>query len=317
MISFDKNKVVVPAVLILGVFIGGGGGLRTQGIGAQILSGGEKIFVPVASDSEADPDNDGLKNWEEKIQKTDPRNPDTDGDGYLDGEEVASGYDPVIPAPGDALAGTDANQPRPLPQNLTNYLAQILTQKISSGEIAPAQGNTLNNPGDPNLPVNQEILQEALAQMGENAKKYFVLPAIQDDEIIVDKNPLAKDSILRYIVGISAAMKYENAKKLNINEVDVMKETVDTGDTGNIEIFINDYKETISALKAVNTPSELADLHKKQIATFTLLLQIFESVKNFQNDPAKAMAALEAYPQAIDLLQAWDEEFAVKLSSHQ
>ena len=299
----------------MGVFIGGVAVLRTQGIGAQILSEGKKIFVPVASDSEADPDNDGLKNWEEKIHKTDPRNPDTDGDGYLDGEEAASGYDPTIPAPGDALADTDANQPRPLPQNLTNYLAQILTQKISSGEIAPAEGDKLNS-DDSNTLYNQEVMQEALYQINQNAKKYFILPAINDEEIVIDTNSLTQDSTLRYIASINAAMKYENAKKLDINEVDMMKETVDTGDTGNIEIFINDYKETISALKMVSAPSEFADLHKKQIATFTLLLQIFESVKNFRNDPAKAMAAVETYPQAIDMLQTWNNEFAAKISEY-
>ena len=317
MISFDKNKVVVPAVLILGVFIGGVVVLRTQGIGAQILSEGKKIFVPVASDSEADPDNDGLKNWEEKIHKTDARNPDTDGDGYLDGEEVASGYDPTIPAPGDALAGTDANQPRPLPQNLTNYLAQILTQKISSGEIAPAEGDRpLADSDDPNMPVNQEIISEALYQVGQNAKQYFVLRAIPDNEIIIDSTTLSKDSRLRYIVALGSAMKYENASRLGIQEVAMMKQTVDTGDTGDIEIFINDYKETINALKAVKTPAELADLHKKQISIFELLLQIMESVKNFRSDPAKAMAAVEIYPQAIDMLQAWDEELATKLSGY-
>ena len=317
MISFDKNKVVVPAVLILGVFIGGVVVLRTQGIGAQILNEGKKIFVPVASDSEADPDNDGLKNWEEKIHKTDARNPDTDGDGYLDGEEVASGYDPTIPAPGDALAGTDANQPRPLPQNLTNYLAQILTQKISSGEIAPAEGDRpLADSDDPNMPVNQEIISEALYQVGQNAKQYFVLRAIPDNEIIIDSTTLSKDSRLRYIVAIGSAMKYENASRLGIQEVVMMKQTVDTGDTGNIEIFINDYKETINALKAVKTPAELADLHKEQISIFELILQIMESVKNFRSDPAKAMAAVEIYPQAIDMLQAWDEELATKLSGY-
>ena len=35
-----------------------------------------------------DGDSDGLKDWEEQLWKTDPYNPDTDGDGLNDGEEV-------------------------------------------------------------------------------------------------------------------------------------------------------------------------------------------------------------------------------------
>lgn len=41
-----------------------------------------------------DTDNDGLSNDEEKKYRTDPKNPDTDGDSYLDGQEVEAGYNP-------------------------------------------------------------------------------------------------------------------------------------------------------------------------------------------------------------------------------
>ena len=41
-----------------------------------------------------DSDNDGLTDDEEKIYGTDPYNPDTDGDGYMDGAEVKGGYNP-------------------------------------------------------------------------------------------------------------------------------------------------------------------------------------------------------------------------------
>jgi outer membrane protein OmpA-like peptidoglycan-associated protein len=42
----------------------------------------------VGESGSADPDNDGLTNSEEKIFGTDPKNPDTDGDGLKDGDEV-------------------------------------------------------------------------------------------------------------------------------------------------------------------------------------------------------------------------------------
>lgn len=42
-----------------------------------------------------DTDNDGLSDYEEVIvYKTDPLNADTDGDTYLDGEEIKNGYNP-------------------------------------------------------------------------------------------------------------------------------------------------------------------------------------------------------------------------------
>ena len=43
-----------------------------------------------------DLDDDLLLGYEEiNIYNTDPNNPDTDGDGYLDGEEVMKGYNPL------------------------------------------------------------------------------------------------------------------------------------------------------------------------------------------------------------------------------
>lgn len=45
-----------------------------------------------------DTDNDGLNDFDEvKKWETDPLDPDTDGDGYLDGQEVEGGYDPLGP----------------------------------------------------------------------------------------------------------------------------------------------------------------------------------------------------------------------------
>jgi len=42
-----------------------------------------------------DMDEDGLSDFNEDIYGTDPTNSDTDGDGYLDGEEVNNGYNPL------------------------------------------------------------------------------------------------------------------------------------------------------------------------------------------------------------------------------
>ncbi|MFA6253103.1 MAG: L,D-transpeptidase family protein [Patescibacteria group bacterium] len=44
-----------------------------------------------------DTDNDSLTDEQElSIYFTDPKNPDTDGDGYLDGEEIKNGYSPLF-----------------------------------------------------------------------------------------------------------------------------------------------------------------------------------------------------------------------------
>ena len=44
MLSERRKNIVVPVVLLVGIFIGGVVVLRTQGIGAQILTEGKKCF---------------------------------------------------------------------------------------------------------------------------------------------------------------------------------------------------------------------------------------------------------------------------------
>lgn len=50
------------------------------------------------SETEFDTDRDGLSDIDEmRVWKTDPKNPDTDGDGFGDGIEVVRGFNPAGP----------------------------------------------------------------------------------------------------------------------------------------------------------------------------------------------------------------------------
>lgn len=54
--------------------------------------------APPVEDTRLDADNDGLTDHEETERYgTDPENPDTDGDGFSDGDEIKAGYNPKGP----------------------------------------------------------------------------------------------------------------------------------------------------------------------------------------------------------------------------
>jgi hypothetical protein len=70
-----------------------------------VISPPEEIAGPILEETTekltpgVDADADGLTDKEEAIFQTDPTRPDTDGDGFLDGNEVYNLYNPAAPPP--------------------------------------------------------------------------------------------------------------------------------------------------------------------------------------------------------------------------
>lgn len=86
-------------------------------------------------ESDDDWDDDGLNNREESYWNTDPNNRDTDGDGYLDGEEVISGHNPTIQAPNDLIDD----------ENLTSKLSGLALAGLYEGSLDPRSPNYIES----------------------------------------------------------------------------------------------------------------------------------------------------------------------------
>jgi len=65
-------------------------------------TGASELPFPLL-DVSLDRDQDGLSDGDEIRMITKPNNPDTDGDGYIDGLEVVRGYNPLQAGPGDKI----------------------------------------------------------------------------------------------------------------------------------------------------------------------------------------------------------------------
>lgn len=83
------------------------------------------------SDQLLDSDHDGIPDLRETEYHTDWRMPDTDGDEYLDGEEVVSGYDPAK-ASDDQLNTT---------KNVTQLFLHRLMAGVAAGDLNPKSGD--------------------------------------------------------------------------------------------------------------------------------------------------------------------------------
>ncbi len=84
---------------------------------------------------DSDMDKDGLSDYWELKFKTDPLNPDTDGDGYSDGEEIDWGYDPLSASPKKLPEEIGIDLAK---QTLTYYVAHEAWKEfpVSSGKAS-------------------------------------------------------------------------------------------------------------------------------------------------------------------------------------
>lgn len=129
--------------------------------------------------AEGDPDGDGLTNEQEYEHSTDPMNPDTDGDGLSDGDEVNKyGTDPLNPdTDGDGYSdgleiamGTDPNAENSYPGK-TGVAETLITElSFSSSNTAHVVYEVLSiTPSGSQAPVYFETIEDMMDEWGTPA----------------------------------------------------------------------------------------------------------------------------------------------------
>lgn len=251
---------------------------------------------------ENDTDCDGLANWEEEVKGTDPKNPDTDSDGYLDGEEIASGYDPLVKAPDDNL--TESESPRPSPQNLTLALSGKLRDKIQAGQIN-FQGNA-ENPGD----FSQEALDVINSVMEESevsANQFFF---VSDRELkLTNYNNLPREDLKGYQTEMNRV--FENSDPdlsatseeilINLNNPEFQQE---------IPALVRTFRKYSAGMRDIVPPKNLEDFHREFIRNAMILEKIFKSLEKGNEDPLKAVLAIQEYRTILNNLKALIRSFS-------
>lgn len=168
---------------------------------------------------DTDWDKDGLANKDESYWNTGPNNPDTDGDGFLDGEEVASGHDPMNPGPDDLLPSSTVN----------------ITDKVSTLMAAGFYAGDLSNSANP------AIYDRALADISTEMM-IDGIKSLDPNNITAGKTVLSSDSK-------EAQEKYLDAIGLIIQDVwgEIINEPRLA--TENFVNFYSDNKQQIDSSK--------------------------------------------------------------------
>lgn len=275
-----------------------------------------------------DGDQDGLSAEEEKAFGTDPTNNDTDGDGYSDGVEIESGYDPLKPAPGDRITPEDeatdetGNSDTSNGVNLTDaasdeLLAIVEEKQVSQEELTP------------------DDLNAAVAKVMEDANQEVELPEVNVEEIKVkelekglsdeeEKEAMKQDTLeylttVSYILMSNSPVTVHSKEEIGSALLKSTQSVIVALSTGNLSMFdeIDAKSKTIlEELKGLKVPENMVGTHTKALQMVELVSVLGKNMKNvdFTNDPIGQMLEVSKLQGALFTMQGFLDDSTQKMS---
>lgn len=300
--KFSKkiNIIVVILILLTGISIGGYLVLKSKISQADFLK-------QVAQDLNEqklidDPDHDGLKDWEEKIYQTNPNKSDTDGDGYLDGEEVAAGYDPTKPAPNDQLAdnsGQTSQLIRPEPGNLTQILGYILSHQMRFEPLPPlANLQDVNSLESTLESVMDEKIVQALEKSSTNFLAEFMPPFQEGQFEITPDNNLA--AIQNYTKKIAEKIGWlDSCQDINNlqDEAEIIQQSIETKNFKQVSCLANSYLQAYQELIKIPVPLDWLNIHRKLLTILWDFHKVHQYLPEYEKDPLKGVLVIEKFEE--------------------
>ena len=236
---------------------------------------------PSATLTTTDTDNDGLKDWEEAIYGTDPRNPDTDGDQTQDGTEVTGSRDPLIKGPDDSLTPTPtaAIQGKTSERNYTQELSavfaqQYLSQPQEGSNPEDVAGNILAGFfGNAPLPATPVVDPADLSVSPDNSS-----PAIR-----AYFNQWAKILATNVYGATNPFLLITNIRELGDFERELPK----------FDPIIARYEKALAALLLLPAPSAWKPYHERTADILLAQLTLLKEIRQSNDDPMRFYLAIE------------------------
>ncbi|HPH52096.1 MAG TPA: hypothetical protein PLF70_01125 [Candidatus Portnoybacteria bacterium] len=299
-----SNLIILPVAIIfaVGLILFIGAYAKKDAFSQFTLWGAKETTI---SSQTIDSDNDGLKDWEENLYKTDPWNPDTDGDGYLDGEEINSGHNPLVKGPND----NQVFYPLPVGDkyNITNKIfadfSSVLNSYIEQKNQYAQDHPNIKSPKEYLSQTSSETLTEMFTRaMSDNENNWtiqvnaileqlpeiFNIEIIDNDIIITDDN--SSKAINAYIQKLFSVIKSADFL-LNETNLVLLKDSLISEDFAQIDGLILTNDETIALLLNYPVPSSIKNMHKQFLKLQITARNIFISLRSSAIDPIKALVA--------------------------
>lgn len=276
-----------------------------------------------------DTDNDGLKDWEEKLWGTDPNNPDTDADGTPDNEEIKLGRNPLKPAPNDLLTEKDLAKKQTEKDEFLeeNGSDQTLTSKIARDFFTEFM--RLKREGFDDEYIQNFLYDELFSDL--SSQKVFENESFSPSKAIVSAQNSPSD-IKKYVNSLALILETEFggiAERENTQTPAILHEMAELliltnflnegAEFGNYEKlavfkeFETAYQNSAGKIAQLAVPSNYLNLHIELINAFRALAKISRAFGNFGADPLSGLVVLENYQKEHAVLKNTVLNLALKL----
>ena len=284
-----------------------------------------------------DSDQDGLSDQEEKTYGTDPNNADTDRDGYTDGAEVKSGYNPLKPSPEDKIGTVSNEKTTAITSNFgekTN-LTQELSKKLSM-EMATASGVG----GDVEA-SSEEITTENLRSLVQefltetSTTDTFTTISVDDIEVKEqDYSSLSSDEAEKkrkedftdYSISIFYTLSLNSEKPILSSTgfertlSDVLSETATALLDGDLNYFNNlglKGQKVMTEMREIEVPEEFQFTHVKMMNMFGYGLSLVSLVQRNESDPVANLINFSKINSFLDVFEDALTEFKNKSNQYE
>lgn len=296
-------------MVLAGLLIAAGGVFAVSALFPQHKSAGGDIATKVKEAGsiqfkDTDTDKDGLKDWEEALWGTNPRNPDSDSDGTNDGDEVLAGRNPTIEGPNDSLesnpellaranGGDTARKTNEEKGNRTltdrvsrTFIAEYLNAKRSDAHLSDGEQERV-----------LATLQGEFSGMFSGAQKYSLSDVLTTND--------TTEEALRTYGNALGSIVLEHSFETE-NELLLLKRAVEEGDTEAFETirFIADaYRAMENDFRETPAPRDAREEHRALLNSVATLAHIVEGMEKAETDPLRALLAIQSYEKAVQELQ--------------
>lgn len=270
-----------------------------------------------------DSDQDSLSNDEEALYKTDPLNKDTDGDGYMDGVEVESGYDPTKPAPGDKLlSGEDTRGTEEATTGDTVTLTDQMTTEVVN--VLKAQTEA----ADEGVEFSAENIEQSIQNIMDQSDQEIVLPEVDLDEIKVKelsdklkgtaRAEQEREDAIEYLTVMAYVLANNSPKKFS-TENDFMSiltsfgqdsiTAITLGNENYLEDLSKSGERILNEVNNIPVPVSMLEVHAQALKMAKYAIQLKDEVKSGRiDDPLGKIASLSKIQGFLGVVADFSQE---------